>query len=274
MADALPGQEIHTTRDRLPYYVPAGAEVQIFEAAHQAGLAVMLKGPTGCGKTRFVEHMAARLQRPLFSVACHEDLTVADLVGRYVLVGGETVWVDGPVTRAVREGGICYLDEVVEARQDTTVIIHPLADHRRELIIERQGGLALRATPGFCLVVSFNPGYQSVLKDLKVSTRQRMVSIELAFPVPEVERAILVHEAGADERLADDLVRLAGAIRQHSGAGPKDGASTRTLLAAAHLIRNGVPRRDAVLVAIVGPLTDDPEVAGGLEAMVDAFLEP
>jgi nitric oxide reductase NorQ protein len=257
--------------DSLPYYLPVGGEIGIFEAAFNGELAVMLKGPTGCGKTRFVEHMAARLGRPLFTVSCHEDLTVADLVGRHVLIGGETIWVDGPVTRAVREGGICYLDEVVEARQDTTVVIHPLADHRRSLSIERQGGVTLPAAPGFCLVVSYNPGYQSVLKDLKVSTRQRMVSIELGFPPLEVELKVLIHETGIDPGRAEDLVRLAAAIRQHRGGGLREAASTRTILAAATLMRHGVATRDALVSAVSGPLTDDPALADGLVAMIESY---
>ena len=180
-----------------PFYVPVGDEEQVFKAAFRQQLSVVLKGPTGCGKTRFVEAMAHDLDRPLITVSCHDDLTTADLVGRFLLEGGETRWVDGPLTRAVREGAICYLDEVVEARQDTTVVIHPLADHRRQLPIDRLG-VVLDAAPGFCLVVSYNPGYQSVLKDLKDSTRQRMVAIELDFPPPDVEEKIVSHEAGVD----------------------------------------------------------------------------
>ena len=193
--------------------MPVGSEVQVFRAAFQQDLSVMLKGPTGCGKTRFVEAMAHDLGRPLITVACHDDLTTADLVGRFLLRGGETVWVDGPLTRAVREGAICYLDEIVEARQDTTVVLHPLADYRRQLPMERLG-VTLDAAPGFCLVVSYNPGYQSVLKDLKDSTRQRMVAIELDFPPADVEEKILVHEAAIDEESATQLVRLGGAIRR------------------------------------------------------------
>ena len=184
-----------------PYYQPVGNEETVFKAAYRQGLSLVLKGPTGCGKTRFVEAMAHDLGRPLITVACHDDLTTADLVGRYLLRGDETVWVDGPLTRAVREGAICYLDEVVEARQDTTVVLHPLADYRRQLPIERLG-VTLDAAPGFGLVVSYNPGYQSVLKDLKDSTRQRMVAIEFGFPAPEVEEGIVAHEAGVDAATA------------------------------------------------------------------------
>src|SRR6188508_2052248 len=193
-------------------------------------MAILLKGPTGCGKTRLVEAMAHDLGRPLITVSCHDDLTTADLVGRYLLEGGDTRWVDGPLTRAVREGAICYLDEVVEARQDTTVVIHPLADHRRQLPIDRLGTV-LDAAPGFCLVVSYNPGYQSVLKDLKDSTRQRMVAIELDFPPPDVEEKIVVHEAGIDHDAAAQLVQLAQAIRRLESAGLREVASTRVLIA-------------------------------------------
>jgi nitric oxide reductase NorQ protein len=232
----------------------------------------MLKGPTGCGKTRFVEYMAHRVGRPLFTVACHEDLTAADLVGRHLLASGETVWVDGPLTRAVRQGGICYLDEIVEARQDTIVVIHPLADHRRELSIERKGGVMEPCADGFCLVISYNPGYQSVLKDLKVSTRQRMVSIELGFPTPEVERQVIMHEAGVGAPLAEDLVRLGQAIRHLEGAGLREAASTRALIAAAHLTAEGLHPREAAVAAIAGPLTDDHETTEGLIAMIDTYL--
>src|ERR1700741_4590238 len=196
-----------------PYYVPVANEEQVFKAAYRQGLSIVLKGPTGCGKTRFVEAMAHDLGRPLITVACHDDLTTADLVGRYLLRGGETVWVDGPLTRAVREGAICYLAAVVEARQDTTVVLHPLADHRRQLPIERLG-VTLDAAPGFCLVVSYNPGYQSVLKDLKDSTRQRMGAIDFGFSASDVEEGIVVHEAGVDSATAAELVRLAQAIRR------------------------------------------------------------
>ena len=196
-----------------PYYVPVGNEEQVFKAAFRQGLSILLKGPTGCGKTRFVEAMAYDVARPLVTVACHDDLTTADLVGRFLLQGGDTIWVDGPLTRAVREGAICYLDEIVEARQDTTVVLHPLADHRRTLPIDRLG-VTLDAADGFCLVVSYNPGYQSVLKDLKDSTRQRMVAIELDFPPPDVEEKVVAHEAGVDPRDRGDA---RAARRRRSG---------------------------------------------------------
>ena len=219
-----------------PYYKAVGNEEAIFKAAYRQGLALVLKGPTGCGKTRFVEAMAHDLGRPLITVACHDDLTTADLVGRYLLRGDETVWVDGPLTRAVREGAICYLDEVVEARQDTTVVLHPLADHRRQLPIERLG-VTLDAAPGFGLVVSYNPGYQSVLKDLKDSTRQRMVAIEFGFPAADVEEGIVAHEAGVDGATAAELVRFGQAIRRLETGGLREVASTRVLIAAGRLSR-------------------------------------
>jgi nitric oxide reductase NorQ protein len=244
--------------------------VELFEAAWRRGLPVMLKGPTGCGKTRLVEFIADRVDVPLFTVSCHEDMTASDLIGRYVLTGGDTEWVDGPLTRAVRAGGICYLDEIVEARQDATVAIHSLADHRRELNVERLGGERLTAAEGFMLVVSYNPGYQSVLKDLKTSTRQRMVSIELDFPPPELELEILRAEASVDGPVAENLVRLAQAIRRVKDAGLREAASTRTLIAAAALTDEGLSFRDAATAAIAGPLTDDLELREGLITMIDA----
>jgi nitric oxide reductase NorQ protein len=254
-----------------PFYSPVGQEVDIFNAAVRRGFPVMLKGPTGCGKTRLVEYMASRLEVPLYTVSCHEDLTASDLLGRYVLTGDETVWVDGPLTRAVKEGGICYLDEIVEARQDATVAIHSLADHRRELNLERLGGVTIKAADGFCLVVSYNPGYQSVLKDLKTSTRQRMVSIELGFPPIHVERAVICREAGVGAELADALVRFGQAVRRVRDAGLKEVASTRTLVTAAGLIGEGLSFREALLAAVVGPLTDDVDLQNGLVAMIDSY---
>jgi nitric oxide reductase NorQ protein len=254
-----------------PFYLPVGDEERVFAAAHRRGLAVLLKGPTGCGKTRVVEAMAHDLGRPLVTVACHEDLTAADLVGRFLLRGDETVWVDGPLTRAVREGALCYLDEVVEARQDTTVVLHPLADHRRQLPIERLGE-TLEAAAGFGLVVSYNPGYQSVLKDLKDSTRQRMVAIELGFPPADVEEKVVVHEAGVDGDVAAALVRLGQAIRRLEGSGLREVASTRVLIAAGQLIGEGVGVRAAARAAVTAPLTDDPALEAGLAEMVDAYL--
>ena len=255
-----------------PYYVPVGNEEQVFKAAFRQQLAILLKGPTGCGKTRFVEAMAYDLRRPLVTVACHDDLTAADLVGRFLLRDGETAWVDGPLTRAVRDGSICYLDEIVEARQDTTVVLHPLTDHRRQLPNDRLG-LTLEATPGFCLVVSYNPGYQSMLKDLKDSTRQRMVAIELDFPPAEVEEKILLHESDIDQGGAAQLVQLGAAIRRLETSGLREVASTRVLVAAARLVCAGLTPRDAARVAVVGPLTDDPMVSAGLFEMIDAYLD-
>ncbi|MCV7398890.1 CbbQ/NirQ/NorQ/GpvN family protein [Mycobacterium fragae] len=254
-----------------PYYQAIGSEEAVFKAAYQQGLAVVLKGPTGCGKTRFVEAMAYDLGRPLITVACHDDLTTADLVGRYLLQGDETVWVDGPLTRAVREGAICYLDEVVEARQDTTVVLHPLADHRRQLPIERLG-VTLDAAPGFGLVVSYNPGYQSVLKDLKDSTRQRMVAIEFGFPAADVEEGIVAHEANVDDATAAELVRFGQAIRRLETGGLREVASTRVLIAAGKLVAQGLPLWDAARAAIAGPLTDDVDVGNGLNEMIEIYL--
>ncbi len=254
-----------------PYYKAIGSEETVFKAAYRQGLSLVLKGPTGCGKTRFVEAMAHDLGRPLITVACHDDLTTADLVGRYLLKGDETVWVDGPLTRAVREGAICYLDEVVEARQDTTVVLHPLADHRRQLPIERLG-VTLDAAPGFGLVVSYNPGYQSVLKDLKDSTRQRMVAIEFGFPASDVEERIVVHEAGVDSATAAELVRLGQAIRRLETGGLREVASTRVLIAAGRLVAEGLTMPEAARAAIAGPLTDDVAVGRALGEMIEIYL--
>lgn len=254
-----------------PYYTPVGNEETVFKAAYRQGLSIVLKGPTGCGKTRFVEAMAHDLGRPLITVSCHDDLTTADLVGRYLLRGDETVWVDGPLTRAVREGAICYLDEVVEARQDTTVVLHPLADYRRQLPIERLG-VTLDAAPGFGLVMSYNPGYQSVLKDLKDSTRQRMIAIEFGFPAPEVEEGIIAHEAGVEPGVAAELVRFGQAIRRLETGGLREVASTRVLIAAGRLIAEGLPTTVAAEVAIAGPLTDDVAVGRGLRELIGVYL--
>ncbi len=262
---------LQTRRATRPYYVPSGNEERIFKAAYRQGLSIVLKGPTGCGKTRFVEAMAFDLDRPLITVACHDDLTTADLVGRFLLRGGETQWIDGPLTRAVREGALCYLDEVVEARQDTTVVLHPLADYRRQLPIERLG-ITLEAASGFGLVVSYNPGYQSVLKDLKDSTRQRMVAIEFDFPAPEIERQIIVREANIDEKTAASIVQLSQAIRRLETAGLREVASTRVLIAAGKLIAEGLPPREAARAAIAAPLSDDRLVLSGLMKLIDAYI--
>jgi nitric oxide reductase NorQ protein len=254
-----------------PYYVPVGNEESVFKAAFRQGLSILLKGPTGCGKTRFVEAMAYDLARPLVTVACHDDLSTADLVGRYLLQGGDTKWVDGPLTTAVRQGAICYLDEIVEARQDTTVVLHPLGDHRRQLPIDRLG-ITLNAAPGFCLVVSYNPGYQSVLKDLKDSTRQRMVAIELDFPPTDVEGKVIAHEAGTDHETTAALVGLGQAVRRLEAAGLREVASTRVLIAAGRLVTEGLTLRDATRAAVAGPLTDDPMVTAGLFQLIDAYV--
>jgi nitric oxide reductase NorQ protein len=258
-------------RDGVPFYLAVGDEEQLFRAAYERNLAILLKGPTGCGKTRFVEAMAAGLGRPLITVACHEDLTAADLIGRHLLEGGDTVWVDGPLTRAVKEGAICYLDEVVEARQDTTVVIHPLSDHRRQLTIDRLG-VTLDAADGFCLVMSYNPGYQSVLKDLKDSTRQRMVAIEFGFPPPDVEHKVVATETGLDADTVEILVRIGQAIRRLDSGTLREVASTRALVAAGHLITAGIPIRRAVTAAVTRPLTDDPTLAVGLDELVATFV--
>jgi len=254
-----------------PFYRPVSNEMEVFRAAARRGLPVLLKGPTGCGKTRFVEAMAHELGRPLITVGGHEDLTSADLVGRFLLKGGETLWVDGPLTRAVREGAICYLDEVVEARQDTTVVIHPLADHRRELPVDRLG-VTLQAAPGFQLVISYNPGYQSVLKNIKESTRQRFVAIELGFQPLEVETEVVAHEAGIDAETARALVKLGAAIRKLDGTQLREVASTRLLILAGGLVAEGLGLRSAVQSAIVQVLSDDPDVVRALGELVDAVL--
>jgi nitric oxide reductase NorQ protein len=249
-----------------PYFEPVGAEIGLFEAAYRNGLPVLLKGPTGCGKTRFMEHMAWRLKRPLITVSCHDDLTASDLVGRYLIMGGETVWVDGPLARAVRHGAICYLDEIVEARKDTTVVIHPLADDRRVLPIEKTGEL-IAASPEFCLAISYNPGYQSVLKDLKQSTRQRFVAIEFNYPVASLEQKIVQRETGVDATLAERLVKFAGMTRNLKGSGLDEGASTRLLVHAGKLIASGIDPRVACRGAISEALTDDPEMLAAINEL-------
>lgn len=254
-----------------PFYRAVGDEVEVFRAAAGRGLPVLLKGPTGCGKTRFVEAMAHQLGRDLITVAGHEDMTSADLVGRFLLKGGETVWVDGPLTRAVREGAIFYLDEIVEARQDTTVVIHPLADHRRELPVDRLG-TTLRAAPGFQLVISYNPGYQSVLKNLKESTRQRFVAIELGYPSPEVETEVVAYEAGIDTETARSLINLAYAIRNLDGSPLREVSSTRMLILAGGLAAEGLNLRSAVHAAVVQVLSDDDDVIRALDELVNTVL--
>ncbi len=254
--------------DREPYYLPAEGEVAVFEAAYASRLPVLLKGPTGCGKSRFVEHMAFRLRRPLVTVACHEDLFASDLLGRYLIQNDETVWMDGPLTLAVRSGAICYLDEVVEARKDTTVVIHPLTDHRRRLVVDKTGEY-IRAHPDFMMVISYNPGYQSVLKDLKQSTRQRFVSIEFDFPETEKEVQIVAHEGQVSTESALKLVTLAAKIRSLREQGLTEGASTRLLIHAARLIGNGIPEREALRTAVCLPLTDDERLIETLYDLIE-----
>jgi nitric oxide reductase NorQ protein len=255
----------------LPFYRPTGGERALFEHAYRNQLPLLLKGPTGCGKTRFVTHMAARLGRPLYTVACHDDLTAADLTGRYLLKGGDTVWVDGPLTRAVREGAICYLDEVVEARKDVTVILHPVTDDRRMLPLERRGEM-VEAPPEFMLVVSYNPGYQNVLKTLKPSTRQRFVAIEFGFPAPDVEADIVARESGLPKDRSVPLVRVANALRELHGQDLEEGPSTRLIVYCATLIRDGVKQELATRVALIEPLTDDPEVKQALVRVAEIAL--
>jgi nitric oxide reductase NorQ protein len=262
-------EEFRVTQE--PYYLPVGNEVELFEAAHTACLPVILKGPTGCGKTRFVEHMAWRLERPLITVACHEDLSSTDLVGRFLLEGEETIWHDGPLTSAVRNGAICYLDEVVEARKDTVVIIHPLTDHRRRLPIEKRSTI-LEAPSEFMLVVSYNPGYQSILKDLKQSTRQRFVAIEFDYPPPELEAEIVAREGGIDEGTARDLVLIGQKVRNLRGHGLEEGVSTRLLIYAAQLIALGIPPVDAADVAMCSPITDDRELQRSIREIVTTVI--
>ena len=253
--------------EALPYYAAAGDEVALFEHAWRNRLPVLIKGPTGVGKTRFVAHMAARLGLPLHTVACHDDLTAADLVGRHLIQDGETVWNDGPLTRAVRQGGICYLDEVVEARKDTTVVIHPLADHRRTLPIDRTGEV-LHAPAPFMLVVSYNPGYQNFLKGMKPSTRQRFVSLRFDFPAADREEAILIGETGCDPLLARRLVSLGNSIRSLRNVDLEEVASTRLLVYAAILIRDGLDPVAACRAALAEGLSDDVEVTAGLMEII------
>ena len=256
---------------RQPFYLPQGDEVAIAKAAHHNGLPILLKGPTGCGKSRFMQYLAWELARPLITVSCHDDLSTGDLIGRFLIKGGEAVWVDGPLTLAVKAGAICYLDEVVEARKDTTVVIHPLADDRRELPIEKLGEL-LTAPPEFMLAVSYNPGYQSVLKDLKQSTRQRFVALEFRYPAASVEEEIVATEAGVAPELAAKLVKLAAMTRNLKDAGLQEGASTRLLIHAGRLMAQGIAARAACQVAITAPLTDDHEMLAALDEMVRSLF--
>ncbi len=255
--------------NEAPFYLPLGGECAVFEAAFRNRLPLLLKGPTGCGKTRFVSHMASRLGRPIHTVACHDDLSAADLIGRYLLKGEETLWIDGPLTRAVRDGAICYLDEVVEARKDVSVVLHPLTDDRRILPIDRTGEV-LEAPPGFMLVVSYNPGYQNILKTLKPSTRQRFLALEFDFPPAAAETEIVAAESGLSPDRVAPLVRLGGKLRALKGQDLEEGVSTRLLVYAATLIRDGMAVEQAVDVALIQPLSDDAEVKRGLWDLVAA----
>ena len=251
----------------VPFYLPQADECDVFRAAYRRQMPLLLKGPTGCGKTRFVAHMAALLGRPLYTVACHDDLSASDLIGRFLLKGGETEWVDGPLTRAVREGAICYLDEGGEARKDVAVVLHPLTDDRRMLPIERTGEV-LEAGPQFMLVASYNPGYQNILKTLKPSTRQRFLALDFDFPPPEREIEIVVRESGLAQDRVATLVRLAGKLRALKGQDLEEGVSTRLLVYCASLIHDGMPIGRAVEAALIEPLSDDADVKQGLRDLV------
>ncbi|WJW75861.1 CbbQ/NirQ/NorQ/GpvN family protein [Thiohalobacter sp. IOR34] len=254
-----------------PFYQPVGKEIEYYEAAYQARMPMMLKGPTGCGKSRFVEYMAWKLGKPLITVACNEDMTASDLVGRFLLDKDGTRWQDGPLTTAARIGAICYLDEVVEARQDTTVVIHPLTDHRRVLPLDKKGEL-IEAHPDFQLVISYNPGYQSLMKDLKQSTKQRFGGLSFDYPETALEVAIVAKESGVDEAIAEKLVQIAHRARNLKGHGLDEGISTRLLVYAGQLISKGVDPEAACTITMVTPLTDDPDMQDTLNAAVQTFL--
>jgi nitric oxide reductase NorQ protein len=263
-----------------PFYLPVGDEVELFRAAYDQRIPVLLKGPTGCGKTRFVEHMAwhiakerdgAPLAEPLVTVTCHDDMTASDLVGRYLLAPEGTTWLDGPLTRAVRTGAVCYLDEVVEARKDTTVILHALTDHRRMLPLERLG-TTVPAHPDFLLVVSYNPGYQATVKDLKPSTRQRFVALEFTYPEPALEADIIAHESGVDPATAESLAFLGARLRELDEADVIDGPSTRLLVYVGELVRRGIPARRACEAALVAAVTDDPELQEAIRGVTTAVF--
>ncbi|WP_029133838.1 CbbQ/NirQ/NorQ/GpvN family protein [Sedimenticola selenatireducens] len=254
-----------------PYYEPVADEVERYEAAYSVRMPMMLKGPTGCGKSRFVEYMAHRLGRPLITVACNEDMTASDLVGRFLLDKDGTKWQDGPLTTAARIGAICYLDEVVEARQDTTVVIHPLTDHRRSLPLDKKGEL-ITAHPDFQLVISYNPGYQSLMKDLKQSTKQRFGGLDFDYPVEAIEVTIVARESGVDKATAEKLVQIAHRARNLKGHGLDEGISTRLLVYAGQLIAKGISADAACSMTMVTPLTDDPDMRDTLGAAVQTFF--
>ena len=255
-----------------PYYIPVGNEVEVFLAAYKNLLPVILKGPTGCGKTRFMEYMAYRLKRPLITVSCHEDLTATDLVGRFLIKGETVEWSDGPLTKAVRSGAICYLDEVVEARKDTIVVIHPLTDDRRIIPVDKLGVL-IKAPEDFMLVVSYNPGYQSVVKDLKQSTRQRFVSIDFDYPPAALEIEIVAHESGVGQDMAKYLVEIGSRIRNFKHHGLEEGVSTRLLIYAGKLIHEGIKPKKACQIAMVRPITDNPDLQASLDEIISAIME-
>jgi nitric oxide reductase NorQ protein len=254
-----------------PYYRAVGDEVEMYQAAYDVRMPVMLKGPTGCGKSRFVEYMAWKLQKPLITIACNEDMAASDLVGRFLLDINGTKWQDGPLTMAARIGAICYLDEVVEARQDTTVVIHPLTDHRRQLPLEKKGEL-VNAHEDFQIVISYNPGYQSLMKDLKQSTKQRFGGMKFDYPDSEIEIEIVAHEGGVEPELAEKLVQVAQRSRNLKGHGLDEGMSTRLLIYAAQLMSKGISAEQACSMALVTPLTDDPDMRDTLDAAVSTFF--
>ena len=262
-------EEYYVTEE--PFYIPVRNEIEIFEAAYKSKIPVILKGPTGCGKTRFLQYMAWKLKRPLITVACHEDLTASDLIGRYIIKGGETVWIDGPLTRAVKIGAICYLDEIVEARKDTIVVIHPLTDDRRILPVEKRGEI-IKAPDEFMLVMSYNPRYQSALKELKQSTKQRFIAIDFDWPPKDIEKRIIMHEAKIDEETAETLVEMAQKVRALRDKGLDEGVSTRLLVYAANLIREGVEPIKACEVSIANILTDDPELRKAIMEIVKIYF--
>ncbi len=254
-----------------PYYEAVDNEISIFESAYRNKLPILLKGPTGCGKTRFMEHMAWRLKRPLITVSCHDDLTASDLVGRYLITSGETIWLDGPLAKSVRAGAICYLDEIMEARKDTTVVIHPLTDNRRVLPMEKKG-VVLNAEDEFCMVISYNPGYQSILKDLKQSTRQRFVALEFDYPSAEIECKILLNETRIAPEIANTLVQFSHMTRNLKGNGLDEGASTRLLVHAALLIKDGIDPVMACKSSIAQALTDDPETLSAINELCSSLF--
>lgn len=271
--EQVKGREFEIEQYRItqePFYIPIRYEIELFRTAHMNRMPVMLKGPTGCGKTRFVQHMAYQLKRPLITIACHEDLTASDIVGRYLLRGDETVWTDGPLTLAAKHGAICYMDEVVEARKDTTVIIHPLTDERRMLPLEKKGQM-IEAVDEFMMVISYNPGYQSVLKDLKQSTRQRFLSIDFNYPQPDTETRIIQHETGLSETAARNLVKLGAKVRNLKNHGLEEGVSTRLLVYTGQLLRMGIDPRTACEAAIIQPITDDPDMHRSISEIVTSI---